>query len=161
MILTKGLGSYIFPIKHEQPNPEVYTSIIDEIMAFLAKRAYYLAKITTLGRKKPSTTTSATLLPPLNFLALRLLTLKVAVVVVKSFILLVRGYWGYWVIGYSVDKWIEYSVGKWIGYSVGKWIGYSVGKWIVGHRWQVSVPNSIVSCQGKAASNRAQEFIMS
>ena len=88
MILTKGLGSYIFPIKHEQPNPELYTSIIDEIMAFLAK-------ITTLGRKKPSTATSATLLspllPPLNFLALRLLTLKVAVVAVKSFICLVKG----------------------------------------------------------------------
>ena len=108
MILTKGLSSYIFPIKHEQPNPELYTSIIDEIMAFLAKRAYYLAKITTLGRKKPSTVTSAPLLspllPPLNFLALRLLTLKVAVVAVKSFILLVRGYWGYWVFSWQVDR---------------------------------------------------------
>lgn len=31
----------------------------------------------------------------------------------------------------------------------------------MGHKGQVSVPNSIVSCQGKAASNRAQEFIMS
>ena len=30
-----------------------------------------------------------------------------------------------------------------------------------GHKGQVSVPNSLVSCQGKAASNRAQEFIMS
>ena len=68
MILTKGLGSYIFPIKHEQPNPEVYTSIIDEIMAFLAKRAYYLAKNNHFGAKKafyrhlchPSVTTSAT-----------------------------------------------------------------------------------------------------
>ena len=30
-----------------------------------------------------------------------------------------------------------------------------------GYRGQVSVPNSIVSCQGKAASNRAQEFVMS
>ena len=30
-----------------------------------------------------------------------------------------------------------------------------------GHRGQVSVPNSIVSCQGKAVSNRGQEFIMS
>ena len=52
MILTKGLSSYIFPIKHEQPNPEVYTSIIDEIMAFLAKRAYYLAKKQLIFRKK-------------------------------------------------------------------------------------------------------------
>ena len=30
-----------------------------------------------------------------------------------------------------------------------------------GHKGQVRVPNSIVSCQGKAASNRAQEYIMS
>ena len=81
-------------------------------MAFLAKRAYYLAKITTLGRKKPSTTTSATLLPPLNFLALRLLTLKVAVVVVKSFILLVRGYWGYWVFSWQVDWVFSWQVDR-------------------------------------------------
>ena len=32
---------------------------------------------------------------------------------------------------------------------------------VKGHRGKVSVPNSIVSCQVKAASNRAQEFIMS
>ena len=52
MILTKGLGSYIFPIKHEQPNPEVYTSIIDEIMALFSKKGLLFSKNNHFGAKK-------------------------------------------------------------------------------------------------------------
>ena len=54
--------------------------------------------------KKPSAATSATflppLLPPLNYMKIRMIDTKVAVVAVKSSICLVRGYWvkGYWVI---------------------------------------------------------------
>ena len=45
--------------------------------------------------------------------------------------------------------------------NVGRWMHFlQTDEDTKGHRGQVSVPNSIVSCQGKAASNRAQEFIM-
>ena len=56
------------------------------------------------GSKKPSSATSATLLPPflppLNYMKIRLIDAKVAVVAVKSIVSLVRGYW--------VDKWIGF-----------------------------------------------------
>ena len=60
-----------------------------------------------IGSKKPSAATSATLLLPLllplNYMKIRLIAAKVAVVVVKSIICLVKSYWvkgvfGYWVI---------------------------------------------------------------
>ena len=56
----------------------------------------------------PSDATSATLLPPLlpplNYMKIRMIDAKVAVVAVKSIFYLVRGYWvkgllGYWIIG--------------------------------------------------------------
>ena len=59
------------------------------------------------GSKKPSSATSATLLPPflppLNYMKIRLIDAKVAV---KSIVSLVRGYWVKELLGYSVDKWI-------------------------------------------------------
>ena len=65
------------------------------------------------GSKKPSSATYATLLPPLlpplNTMKKRVLNLKVAVVAVKSFICLVKGYWVKGLLGYSVDKWIGCS----------------------------------------------------
>ena len=73
------------------------------------------------GSKKPSAATSATLLPPLlpplNTVKIRVLNLKVAVVAVKSFICLVKGYWVKGLLGYSVDKWIGCSNVIRIGYS--------------------------------------------
>ena len=49
------------------------------------------------GSKKPSSSTSATLLPPflppLNYMKIRLIDAKVAVAAVKSSICLVKGYW--------------------------------------------------------------------
>ena len=60
------------------------------------------------GSKKPSSATSATLLPPflppLNYMKIRLIDAKVAVVAVKSIVYLVNSYWvkellGYWIIG--------------------------------------------------------------
>ena len=61
----------------------------------------------------PSSATSATLLPPLlsplNYVKIRLIAAKVAVVAVKSIICLVRGYWVKGLLGYSVDKWIGCS----------------------------------------------------
>ena len=56
----------------------------------------------------PSSATSAILLPPLlpplNYMKIRMIDAKVAVAAVKSFICLVKGYWvigllGYWIIG--------------------------------------------------------------
>ena len=48
------------------------------------------------GSKKPSSATSATLLPPflppLNYMKIRLIDAKVAVVAVKSIVYLVNGY---------------------------------------------------------------------
>ena len=88
----------------------------------------------------PSSATSATLLPPLlpplNTMKIRVLNLKVAVVAVKSFICLVKGYWVKGLLGYSVDKWIGCSnvirIGCSnvirIGHSVVRWIGHSVVK---------------------------------
>ena len=65
------------------------------------------------GSEMPSSATSATLLspllPPLNTMKIRVLNLKVAVVAVKSFICLVKGYWVKGLLGYSVDKWIGCS----------------------------------------------------
>ena len=65
------------------------------------------------GSKKPSSATSATLLPPLlpplNYMKIRMIDTKVAVVAVKSFICLVKGYWVKGLLGYSVDKWIGCS----------------------------------------------------
>ena len=60
------------------------------------------------GSKKPSSATSATilppLLPPLNYMKIRMINAKVAVVAVKSIVYLVNSYWvkellGYWIIG--------------------------------------------------------------
>ena len=96
------------------------------------------------GSEMPSSATSATLLlpllPPLNTMKIRVLNLKVAVVAVKSFICLVKGYWvkglrGYLVnglLGYSVDKLIGYSNEIRIGCSNVIRIGHSVVRWI-GH----------------------------
>ena len=71
--------------------------------------------------KKPSAATSATLLtpllPPLNTMKIRVLNLKVAVVAVKSFICLVKGYWVIRLRGYLVIGLLGYSVDKWIGCS--------------------------------------------
>ena len=100
------------------------------------------------GSKKPSAATSATLLPPLlpplNYMKIRLIAAKVAVVAVKSSICLVGIYWVKGLLGYSVDKWIGHpnvirigysnvirighSVVRWIGHSVVRWIGHSVVK---------------------------------
>ena len=64
------------------------------------------------GSKKPSSATSATLLPPflppLNYMKIRLIDAKVAVVAVKSIVSLVRGYWVKELLGYWVDKWIGF-----------------------------------------------------
>ena len=66
-----------------------------------------------IGSKKPSSATSVTLLPPLlpplNYIKIRVIDAKVAVVAVKSFICLVKGYWVKGLLGYSVDKWIGCS----------------------------------------------------
>ena len=98
------------------------------------------------GSKKPSSAISATLLPPflppLNYMKIRLIDAKVAVVAVKSIVSLVRGYWVKELLGYSVDKWIGcsnvirigcsnvtrigYSNVIRIGHSVDKCIGYSL-----------------------------------
>ena len=90
--------------------------------------------------KKPSSATSATLLPPLlpplNYMKIRTIDAKVAVVAVKSSICLVKGYWVKGLLGYSVDKWIGCSnvirIGCSnvirIGHSVVRWIGHSVVK---------------------------------
>ena len=71
--------------------------------------------------KKPSAATSATLLtpllPPLNTMKIRVLNLKVAVVAVKSFVWLVKGYWVIRLRGYLVIGLLGYSVDKWIGCS--------------------------------------------
>ena len=65
------------------------------------------------GLKMPSSATSATLLPPLlpplNYMKIRMIDTKVAVVAVKSSICLVKGYWVKGLLGYSVDKWIGCS----------------------------------------------------
>ena len=65
------------------------------------------------GSEMPSSATSATLLPPLlpplNYMKIRMIYTKVAVVAVKSFICLVRGYLVNGLLGYSVDKWIGCS----------------------------------------------------
>ena len=49
------------------------------------------------GSEMPSSATSATLLPPLlpplNYIKIRMIDAKVAVVVVKSIFYLVKGYW--------------------------------------------------------------------
>ena len=45
------------------------------------------------GSKKPSAATSATLLPPLNYMKIRMIDAKVAVVAVKSIFYLVKSYW--------------------------------------------------------------------
>ena len=62
------------------------------------------------GSEMPSSATSATLLPPLlpplNYMKIRMIYTKVAVVAVKSIVSLVRGYWVKELLGYSVDKWI-------------------------------------------------------
>ena len=82
------------------------------------------------GSKKPSAATSATLLPPLlpplNYMKIRMIDAKVAVVAVKSFICLVKGYWVKGLLGYSVDKWIGCSNVIRIGYSNVIRIGHSV-----------------------------------
>ena len=77
------------------------------------------------GSKKPSSATSATLLPPLNYMKIRLIDAKVAVVAVKSIVSLVRGYWVKELLGYSVDKWIGCSNVIRIGCSNVTRIGYS------------------------------------
>ena len=60
------------------------------------------------GSEMPSSATSATLLPPLlpplNYMKIRMIYTKVAVVAVKSIVYLVKSYWvkellGYWIIG--------------------------------------------------------------
>ena len=60
------------------------------------------------GSKMPSAATSATilppLLPPLNYMKIRMIDAMVAVVAVKSIFYLVKSYWvkellGYWIIG--------------------------------------------------------------
>ena len=60
------------------------------------------------GLKMPFSATSATLLPPLlpplNYMKIRMIDAKVAVVAVKSIVYLVKSYWvkellGYWIIG--------------------------------------------------------------
>ena len=60
-------------------------------------------KIAILGQITHSTATYITLLPPLlpplNFLIIRIIPPKVAVVAVKSIICLVKGLLGYWVKG--------------------------------------------------------------
>ena len=72
------------------------------------------------GLKMPSSATSATLLPPLlpplNYMKIRMIDTKVAVVAVKSFICLVKGYWVKGLRGYLVKGLLGYSVDKWIGY---------------------------------------------
>ena len=69
----------------------------------------------------PSSATSATLLPPLlpplNYMKIRMIDTKVAVVAVKSFICLVKGYWVKGLRGYLVNGLLGYSVDKWIGCS--------------------------------------------
>ena len=74
-----------------------------------------------IGSKMPSSATSATLLPPLlpplNTMKIRVLNLKVAVVAVKSFVWLVKGYWVIRLRGYLVIGLLGYSVDKWIGCS--------------------------------------------
>ena len=81
------------------------------------------------GSKKPSSATSATLLPPFlppfNYMKIRLIDAKVAVVAVKSIVSLVRGYWVKELLGYSVDKWIGCSNVIRIGCSNVTRIGYS------------------------------------
>ena len=77
----------------------------------------------------PSSATSATLLPPLlpplNYMKIRMIDAKVAVVAVKSSICLVRVYWVKGLLGYSVDKWIGCSNVIRIGCSNVTRIGYS------------------------------------
>ena len=76
------------------------------------------------GSEMPSSATSATLLPPLlpplNYMKIRLIAAKVTVVAVKSFICLVKGYWVKGLLGYSVDKWIGYPNGIRMGCSNAK-----------------------------------------
>ena len=88
----------------------------------------------------PSTATYITLLPPLlpplNYMKIRMIDSKVAVVTVKSIFYLVKSYWVKELLGYSVDKWIGCSNGIRIvcsnviriGHSVVRWIGHSVVK---------------------------------
>ena len=80
--------------------------------------------------KMPSSATSAThlppLLPPLNYMKIRMIDTKVAVVAVKSSICLVKGYWVKGLLGYSVDKWIGCSNVIRIGCSNVIRIGHSV-----------------------------------
>ena len=136
-----------------------------------------------MGQKTPSTATYITLLPPLlppfNFLIIRVISPKVAVVAVKNTKHLVKewhnnacsnvirtGYpkvirVGYpnanWT-GHSVVKWTGHSVVKWIGHSVMKWIGHSVMKWM-GHSVMANVGHKLWLRFGGKGENRNNRLI--
>ena len=100
-------------------------------MFFLFYVTKKIRNMQIFGLKMPSSATSATLLPPLlpplNYMKIRMIYTKVAVVAVKSFICLVKGYWVKGLRGYLVNGLLGYSVDKWIGCSNGIRIGCSNG----------------------------------
>ena len=67
-----------------------------------------IQKMNDFCKKMAFTATAITLLPPLlpplNYMKIRMIDTKVAVVAVKSSICLVKGYWVKGLLGYSVDK---------------------------------------------------------
>ena len=73
--------------------------MIQKMRDFCQKMAFTATNITLLPP----------LLPPLNYMKIRMIDAKVAVVAVKSSICLVRVYWVKGLLGYSVDKWIGCS----------------------------------------------------